>query len=150
MVGVARSAAISEGVERAAFFAAIWEIAEERESSLRSFPPLADAATCVSVFHYFQEPLAALRHVRDSLRPGGTFLLLDRARDASPGTAAWAFLHQHLVRNPVRFYRTPDLVVMLREVGFVDVRVLTRVSRLFWKGKIHTSLVLLGANVPNL
>ncbi|MEX1257975.1 MAG: class I SAM-dependent methyltransferase [Gemmatimonadota bacterium] len=149
MVRVGRGKAESEGIARASFVVGSWEDEGARLRALRALPLPPTVATCVSAFHYFEDPAAAVRHVREALDPGGTLFLVDRAMDASVGTIAWDLLHRFIVRDQVRFYRTEELVSMLSDAGFEEVRLLTRVRRLFWKGKLHTSLAFISARVPH-
>jgi SAM-dependent methyltransferase len=149
MVRVGRGKAESEGITHASFVAGSWEDEGARLRALRTLPSPPTVATCVSAFHYFEDPAAAARHVREALDPGGTLFLLDRAMDSSVGTLAWDLLHRFVVRDQVRFYRTEELASMLSDAGFEEVRVLTRVRRLFWKGKLYTSLVFLSARAPH-
>lgn len=88
--------------------------------------------------------LAPLRKV---LAPGGRLLLMERAMDRSPATAIWAFLHRRLIRDHARFYMTSELMDLLQEAGFTNVTIVRRVRRLLWRRKLHTSLVLLSAEV---
>jgi hypothetical protein len=148
MIRVGRLAAETEGVGRAAFVLGDWEDAEARSSVLRALPSPPAAVTCVSAFHYFRDPSAAARHVREALEPGGTFLLLDRAVDGSVGTAAWDLLHRLVVHDQVRFYRTQELASCLLGAGFENVEILARIRRRFWKGKLQSSLALLSARAP--
>jgi len=106
--------------------------------------PIA-AVVCVSAFHYFADPLRACVKARRALSPGGRFLLLDRALDASPLTVLWQRLHDRILRDHVTFYRTDELTRLLEGAGFRDVAVRVRIRRLFWEGKLYTSLALLEA-----
>jgi hypothetical protein len=81
--------------------------------------------------------------MHELLGEGGRILLLDRALDGSIGTVVWDLLHRHLIRDGTRFYRTRELVTLLEESGCHDVHVLRRINRLFWNGKMHTSLALI-------
>jgi len=103
----------------------------------------ADVLTCVSVLHYFRDPGAALARMGALLQPGGLLILLDRAKEKSPLTVLWDFLHRFVIRDHCRFYSTSELRALLRDAGFQEVGEPRRIRRWFWKGKLFTSLVLL-------
>lgn len=107
-----------------------------------------DLVCCVSTFHYFPEPAAALEKMRRVTGPGGRLLLIERARERSLPTLLWALLHRMILRDIVGFYRSGELVELIEAAGFSDVRVDATVRRLFWKGKLATSLVLVSARRP--
>lgn len=102
-------------------------------------------ACCVSTLHYFSQPEAALEKIFRVMEPGGRLLLLDRAREGSLMTLFWDGVHRLVLRDAARFYRTDELVGLLEAAGFEDMRVERRVRKLFWKGKLSTSLVLVSA-----
>jgi len=148
MVQVAREAARKSGIDEATFVVGDWEVGSDRRKALGTLASRPKFATCVSAFHYFSDPVAAARHVREALEPGGSFFVVDRALDASMATVGWGLVHRFLVRDQVRFYRIRELVSIFREAGFEHVEVLTRVNEWFWKGKLHTSLVFIAAKAP--
>jgi SAM-dependent methyltransferase len=148
MVREARERSERDGIARIIFIEGDWEDAGARSRVLRALPSKPEVVTCVSAFHYFRDPRSAAAHVLGALAPEGRFLLLDRAKDASVGTLAWDLVHRHLVRDHASFYRTDELEEILDRAGFEETRLVTRVNRLFWKGKIHSSLAFLSANAP--
>jgi len=77
------------------------------------------------------------------LAPGGKAWVLERAREGSALTAMWAYLHHYLIRDHVRFYRTGDLLDMMRDAGFQQARTETSLRKILWRGKIYTSVALI-------
>jgi SAM-dependent methyltransferase len=128
--------------DRLAFVRGDWEdpCTQQLVKSLLARP--ASAVVCVSALHYFQDPAGAVRGMVDLLGRDGRIILLDRAMDASLGTRFWDLLHRHVIRDGAQFYRTDELLGTLRSAGCQDVTVVERISRLFWQGKMHTSLSL--------
>jgi SAM-dependent methyltransferase len=129
--------------DRLDFVRGDWEdpTTRERVRSLLTRP--ASAIVCVSALHYFEDPAGAVRAMHELLAQDGRILLLDRAMDASVGTRLWDLVHRYLIRDGAQFYRTDELMALLQGAGCQDVRVVERISRLFWHGKVHTSLSLL-------
>ncbi len=146
MIAAARDAA-SHGTagDRLAFLQADWEAMDGATlyAILRGRPVCT--AVCVSAFHYFADPVAAARRIHDTLTPGGTLLLLERAKDRSLMTRSWDILHKIVIRDRVRFYESAELVQLLREAGFADVEPVSRTKKYLWKGKLYTDLTLISA-----
>lgn len=145
MIAVARQRAAAEGLASTTFVHGDWEDDDTwRRMGERASSPIV-AIVCVSAFHYFRAPAAALRRMYGCLAPGGQLLLVERAKDGSPLTSVWDHLHRWVIRDGARFYRTAELLALLREAGFADAHVAATVRRYFWKGKLHTSLAVLQA-----
>jgi ubiquinone/menaquinone biosynthesis C-methylase UbiE len=118
-----------------------WDSADRIETAIDNDAAF-DYVVFSSSFHYFSDPLSAIEKAVRALRPGGQVLLLDRALEGSPLTALWGFLHTYLIKDRVQFYRTEELVAVMREGGLADPRTVWRKNRLFWHGKVYTSLAL--------
>lgn len=99
---------------------------------------------CANAFHYFAKPREAAEDMYKMLGENGILLVLEREKHDSPLTAFWGFLHRHFIKDQVSFYSATELVDLLREVGFEDVRVMKTINRYFWKGKLFTSIALIG------
>jgi SAM-dependent methyltransferase len=125
-----------------------WEDLAVRSDAREALRGPANAVVCANALHYFRDPESALRSFRDALAPGGRLLIFERALDRSPSTALWHFFHRFVIRDGVRFYDVSGLRTMLERAGFTDVRVVRRVRRLLWKGKLVSSVVLLSARRP--
>lgn len=97
---------------------------------------------CASTFHYFAQPERAARAMFDLLAPGGSVLILERARENSALTAIWGYAHRFLLRDHVTFYESVRIIEILERAGFDDVHVASRLKRIFWKNKLYTNLVL--------
>jgi ubiquinone/menaquinone biosynthesis C-methylase UbiE len=146
MVETARRKAASEGIPNVEFRSGDWERPAAPEAGART--ERARVVTCVSTFHYFRDPLGALRRMRAALEPGGRLLLLDRDTAGAPLTAAWDLAHRYLIRDGCRFFRADEIVRLLERAGFEEARVESKVQRWFWHGKALTSLALLSARCP--
>jgi ubiquinone/menaquinone biosynthesis C-methylase UbiE len=145
MIATARAEATRERVEGLMFLQSDWESIDPviLGTGVGSRP--VTAAVCVSTFHYFSDPPAAVRKIYECLLPGAKFVLLDRAKERSMLTRLWGLLHEYLIRDQVRFYSSSELLEIVKSAGFREVRVITKIRKLFWKGKGFTSLVLISA-----
>jgi len=148
MVAEAERIAGLERLDGLTFVAADWESVELGTMLRRAGIDGFDRAVCVSTFHYFTDPLAAVAKILRALSPGGRFLLLDRAKDGSALTRFWEMLHRRVLRSELRFYSTDGLRTVLQHAGFDDIREVATLRRYLWKGKLYTSLVLLSASRP--
>jgi ubiquinone/menaquinone biosynthesis C-methylase UbiE len=148
MIATARQKASAEGVDGLRFACADWE--RDELATMELAPRQVDVAVCASAFHYFSQPEQALSRVARSLSLEGMFYLLDRATDGSILTATWDLLHRAFIRDQVRFYRETELVRLLAQAGFRDVRTVRRIRRLLWQGKFDTSVVILEAAAPSM
>lgn len=138
MIAAARAAVRRSGVENLAFLTLDWEGHEDLPGSF-------DLVICLSVFHYFAEPEAALRRMRSLLSENGQLLLVERAVEGSLLTRAWDVLHRRMIRDHVSFVATGQLEALARRAGFHRVEVVDRINRMMWKNKLYTSLVLIEA-----
>lgn len=80
-----------------------------------------DAIICTAAFHHFPVPEDALREFRRVLRPGGKLLIADACRDQSVGTWIWDRLHRWFEKGHVKYYRTDELLALLRGAGFAEI-----------------------------
>lgn len=145
MIRQARIHAEAEGLDDLSLLEADWEDPSARNLVRETLTAPPSVATCVSTMHYFADPERAFAGIRDTLAPDGHLLVVDRAMDGSAATTVWDLLHRYVIRDEVRFYRTDELVALLREAGFARVEVVGRVRALLWHGKLYTSLALLSA-----
>jgi len=148
MIERARENAEAEGLNRVRFVTGNWEAAGADDGTSHAFGGKADVVFCVSAFHYFRGPRAALAKMFRSLRPGGELFLLDREMEGSALTRIWGGIHRFLLRDHVRFYTSSRLLRWMEEAGFCDRRVVTTIRKRFRGGKLYTSLVLLSARKP--
>jgi len=142
MIEEARNKAASEGMASLRFECADWE-----DGNLRFDQLLMDrrpnCILCVNTLHYFSAPQAAFDRMWGLLAPGGKVWVLERAREGSILTAVWGYLHRYLIRDHVRFYRTGDLLDMMRHAGFQQARTEISLRKFLWRGKAYTSLALI-------
>lgn len=143
MIATARDLARDEALSNLDFRVMDWE---DDQSLLPEGK--FDAILCISTFHYFADPLAALRKMRAALADHGQILIFERAMDGSLLARIWNAAHRWLIRDHVSFASSSRLLALAHEAGFADIRVATRLNRMFWKNKIHTSLVLIEASKP--
>ena len=148
MIEVAAAKARLDSITKIKFLQSNWEKDELRDRGLDFMSNPMTLITCVSAFHYFSNPYAALEKVYKVLKPGGQFLLLDRAKDGFLFTSMWNWLHRFVVRDHVQFYQSAELEQLLEEVGFIDIKISWKTHKYFWKGKLHTSLVLFSGRKP--
>lgn len=143
MVAAARRNA--RGVSgRVQFFCDDWEApGSELRDALRKRD--VDLAVCASGFHYFGDPVGALRRIRQTLAPGGALFLLERRRERSLPTIAWDLAHRYLIRDHVRFYTSGELGDMIGKAGFSQHEVLRTIRKIFWKNKVSSNLILIKA-----
>lgn len=115
----------------------------ELSAALAETPPAH--AVFASVYHYFEDPDAAMAQAHAALAPGGVLWLLERRKDGSPLNMAWDLLHKHVVRDHVRFYYNREMIETLRSAGFVEAEVALTIDRFLWKNKLFTNLSLIKA-----
>lgn len=142
MIVAAQAASHREGLANLRFRTLDWE----DDGAAR--PDLCDVVLCISAFHYFADPLRALRRMRSALRPGGQLLILERATDNSLLTKVWDVAHRWVIRDHVGFHSSGKLQSWTQEAGFADAKLLARHRRLFWKGKLYSSLLVMEAKAP--
>jgi ubiquinone/menaquinone biosynthesis C-methylase UbiE len=144
MVRAARTAAAAAGLGPLRFVKADWEDPAARARALVGLPA-PTRVVCVSTLHYFADPRGALAAMFEVLQPGGEVLILERAPEDSLLTRIWDQLHRRFIRDHVRFHDGAALMRMLDAAGFAHVEIRSRLSKRFWKGKLYTSVVLIGA-----
>jgi len=142
MIEEARNKAASEGMASLRFECADWE--DRNFDGTRLFEGRSPSCIlCVNALHYFAAPQAAFDKMWRILAPGGRAWVLERAREGSILTAVWAYLHHYLIRDHVRFYKTGDLLDMMRQAGFEQARTEISLRRILWRGKAYTSVALI-------
>lgn len=144
MIETAKEYAEADRLDQVQFERCDWESPSAREIGIH------DLIICLSAFHYFGDPAAALTRMRKALRPGGQLLIIEREAGGSMLTSMWGTVHQLLLRDHVMFRSSADLRSLISDAGFLDGEVVARIRRLLWCGKFYTSLVLLqaGAHPP--
>lgn len=140
-----REAAAREG--QLEFHVAAWpELNEELDGRLDAAD--IDCLVSLSALHYMPDLDAAVRRMRDVVRPGGRVAILERAPELSALTRMWGVMHASFLRDGVTFVDSGELGAALERAGFVDVEVDSVLRRWFWHGKIVTSMALTTARVP--
>jgi ubiquinone/menaquinone biosynthesis C-methylase UbiE len=82
-----------------------------------------DIVLCTIAFHHFPLPLLALSEFKRVLCPGGKALIVDVCRDQSTGIWVWDRLHRWFETGHVKYYRTEELLEMLKTGGFENVQI---------------------------
>jgi ubiquinone/menaquinone biosynthesis C-methylase UbiE len=142
MIEEARNKAAAEGMASLRFECADWEDGNfDGDRLLEGRAP--SCILCVNTLHYFSAPQAAFDKMWAMLAPGGRAWVLERAREGSALTALWGYLHHHLIRDHVRFYRTGDLLDMMCNAGFEQARTELSLRKFLWRGKAYTSVALI-------
>lgn len=149
MIHIAREKALEESIDNLVFFNHDWDTLDSADFSKILVGLKINTVICASSLHYFSDPLKSMRKIFEILLPGGQFLLMERAKDGSLLTLLWDSLHRLLIRDHVRFYHTSELIELLKQVGFVPIEIKSKIRRFFWRGKIHTSMVLISARKPS-
>ncbi len=148
MIERARELARVEAIGRLSFVAGDWMDIDPQLLVQANGIQSVDLVCCVSTFHYFSDPAVALNKMFQVTGPGGRLLLLDRARNRSLFTLVWELLHRAVLRDIVRFYRVEELLALVEGAGYERAEAAASVHKLFWKGKLATSLVLVEARRP--
>lgn len=148
MVEEARRRATEGGHSSLRFVQADWEGPDVEASISRHVERPPDVVTCISAFHYFADPLAALERIRRLLAPGGRVFIIERAMEGSPLTRMWDLLHRYVIRDGVEFHDSEGILEMMRTAGFTEVRKVGDRRRLLWKGKLYTALTLVSGRAP--
>lgn len=81
-----------------------------------------DIILCTVAFHHFPLPLLALSEFKRVLCPGGKALIADVCRDQSIGIWVWDRLHRWFEKGHVKYYRTEELLEMIKTAGFDNVQ----------------------------
>lgn len=95
-----------------------------RQSSGESLPWEDDTFTCIvnaNMFFFVEDPVAFLRESRRVLQPGGRLAMVT-APDTPLSRMTWGILYS------LRLYDDSRMTNMLRDAGFTDVRVKTRMG----------------------
>ncbi|MGB3223701.1 MAG: class I SAM-dependent methyltransferase [Desulforhopalus sp.] len=145
MIDVARQKAKEENLHNITFYKGEWESLHLTVNGINLESKPIRLIVCISAFHYFNDPFSAAKLIYRCLRNNGHFFLLDREREKSFFTSIWDVLHKTMVRDHVRFYRSTDLQSILEAAGFMDVQIMSKINKYFWRRKLFTSLVLLSA-----
>jgi ubiquinone/menaquinone biosynthesis C-methylase UbiE len=82
-----------------------------------------DVILCTVAIHHFPLPLLALNEFKRVLRSGGKALIADVCRDQSIGIWVWDRLHRWFEKGHVKYYRTEEMLDMLKNVGFDNVQI---------------------------
>jgi ubiquinone/menaquinone biosynthesis C-methylase UbiE len=81
-----------------------------------------DLLMCTIAIHHFPLPLLALNEFKRVLRSGGKIIIADVCRDRSIGIWVWDRLHRWFEKGHVKYYRTEEMLKMLNNVGFYNVK----------------------------
>jgi ubiquinone/menaquinone biosynthesis C-methylase UbiE len=139
MIVEAERLATQENVQNARFLQADWESLDLQLLAEYDFR----VAFCANAFHYFSDPRAAAEKFHHVLPVGGSLYVLERNTASSMMTRGWGWLHRHVIKDNVEFYCVDQLLGYFRNAGFNEARVVRSISRIMWKKKLYTSIVLI-------
>lgn len=143
MIEQAKKLAAEERINDIRFLQDDWEhLSDDNLKTLQSCH--LDTIVCANTLHYFLNPRQALQRIFDLLDTGGRFFLLERDKSHSALTFIWGLLHRYFIKDQVEFYQADQLRSLLQDVGFDQVKDLERIQKYLWKGKLYTSVALIG------
>ena len=58
-------------------------------------------------------------------------------------TMMWDILHKYVIKDNVKFYNLNELTKFYQNAGFGNIRIQTKIRKLFWKKKLYTNMVLI-------
>lgn len=108
-----------------------------------------DAVICTAAFHHLSSPQQALAEFRRLLRPGGTLLISDTCRDLSLAKWVWDRLRRWFEPGHVRYYRTDEVVPLLRDAGFSDIDVTVFAPSYAESRKLFGTVAIFSAQAPS-
>jgi ubiquinone/menaquinone biosynthesis C-methylase UbiE len=82
-----------------------------------------DVVMCTIAFHHFPIPNLALEEFRRVLCAGGKALIADVFRDISVGSWIFDRLHKWFEKGHVKYYQIDEMLPMLRNAGFNNIKV---------------------------
>lgn len=148
MIDEARLRVPDTAMERLSFRQGVWPELSPGVADWVAAEPV-DLIICASSAHYFPDLEEALVRCHETVEPGGFILVLERAPEMSILTRMWGRAHVSILQDGIRFLDTDAFHEVLRGVGFVDVGVQAVLQRMFWKGKLVTSMALSVGRKPD-
>lgn len=148
MIDEAKSRVPETALGRLSFRQGVWPELSPSVADWVAAGPV-DLIICASSAHYFPNLREALVRCHETVEPGGSILILERAPEMSILTRMWGRAHASLLRDGVRFLDTDAFHEVLRGAGFIDVGVQAVLQRVFWKGKLVTSMALSVGRKPD-
>ena len=113
-----------------------------------AFPDQAfDVVVSTNSFHYFRQPLAALKEIRRVLRPSGRIVITDWCDDYLTSWLCDRFLRL-FNRGHFRAYGRKEFSALLLQAGFTEVRIDR--YKINWLWGLMTALGKLPDNTSNL
>lgn len=151
MIREARTRAEKQRLGNVQFHHADWEVAGPliARAEHEEVQPGFDLILALSSLHYISNMNMALEYIRESLYAGGKLVLVERATRGSFLTGLWGAIHKHVLKDGVAFIGTGELLSMMRQSGFADVRSLTEKREFLKHGKLFTSIVVAQGTKPD-
>ena len=108
-----------------------------------------DAVICTAAFHHFPNAQQALEEFRRLLRPGGTLLISDTCRDLSLAKWVWDRLRRWFEPGHVKYYRTDEVLPLLRDAGFSDIDLSKFFPSFAESRKLFGTVAIFSAKAPS-
>ncbi|OFX13830.1 MAG: hypothetical protein A2Z18_02405 [Armatimonadetes bacterium RBG_16_58_9] len=118
---------------------------EYRVANAESIPYPDEAINsilCTNSFHHYAKPLQALCEIRRVMRKGGTFVLLDSARDVFFPMWLQDRWRRYFERSHVRYYTTREIRSLLMAAELNILGEILTIRKFMDHGKVFTGLML--------
>ncbi len=106
-----------------------------------------DVILCTIAIHHFPLALLALNEFKRVLRSGGKVLIADVCRDQSIGIWLWDRLHRWFEKGHVKYYRINEMLEMLADAGFNNIRITDLHPRFSESKKIFRKVAIFHAEI---
>ena len=106
-----------------------------------------DRVLCTFSFHHYAKPDIVLQEIRRIMKPNGTFVLVDAARDVSLAIWLQDRWRRYLERSHVKYYTVAEMRQLLTNAGFSAE--FHTIKRFRDHGKLFTGLMLAECSIAD-